>query len=350
MKNSKKMFAGFSALLAVALLSAMSFAQDKGAVRAQIDGLNKAIQEKGGKWVAGETSLSNLSEEELMLRVGLDFQPLKAAPLSKADLKGDVPPSIDWRSNGGNFVSGIRNQAKCGSCWAFSMTAALESYLMRVKHTSDPDLSEQVMLSCSGVGTCKGGQLHGDFLKTTGLPPESDYPYIAQDGNCASAAAGWQDRAKDNRVVSVASIGYSLPFMPVNIDDIKAALVKFGPLPTAYFVYEDFKNYKSGVYSYTTGKKLGGHAVLLVGYNDAEQYFIVKNSWGTNWGEDGFFKIAYSQSSNEVKFGMMTIALRDVPEDSETKSPLEQKISNSMFNPNTERLDSAVSLKQLSAF
>ncbi|MFA6584809.1 MAG: C1 family peptidase, partial [Elusimicrobiaceae bacterium] len=66
--------------------------------------------------------------------------------------------------------------------------------------------------------------------------------------------------------------------------------------------------YKSGVYSYTSGKKLGGHAILLVGYSDSGQFFIVKNSWGEDWGEKGYFKIAYSQMTNLVMFGLSTIA------------------------------------------
>ena len=68
-------------------------------------------------------------------------------------------------------------------------------------------------------------------------------------------------------------------------------------------VYEDFRHYKSGIYSRVSGKYLGGHAVLLVGYNDDEEYFMVKNSWGPDWGEDGYFRIAYSEMRSRVFFG-----------------------------------------------
>jgi C1A family cysteine protease len=71
---------------------------------------------------------------------------------------------------------------------------------------------------------------------------------------------------------------------------------------------DDFKYYRSGVYSFTQGKSLGGHAVLLVGYNDDGRYFIVKNSWGPDWGEGGFFRIAYSEMTDAVHFGQNTIA------------------------------------------
>jgi C1A family cysteine protease len=72
-------------------------------------------------------------------------------------------------------------------------------------------------------------------------------------------------------------------------------------------VYADFFSYVSGVYSYTKGTYQGGHAVLIVGYDHTYQYFIVKNSWGDDWGEAGYFKIAYSQLTNVVKFGQYTI-------------------------------------------
>ena len=81
-------------------------------------------------------------------------------------------------------------------------------------------------------------------------------------------------------------------------------------------VYEDLMHYKSGIYSHVTGEKLGGHAVLLIGYNDTEEYFIVKNSWSTNWGEEGYFKIAYSEVKYPIMFGMSTIAYTNKDGDS----------------------------------
>ena len=103
--------------------------------------------------------------------------------------------------------------------------------------------------------------------------------------------------------------------MSKKLATIKTALIKYGPLPTAMMVYEDFMHYKTGVYSYTTGKKLGGHAILLVGYNDDGQYFILKNSWDTGWGENGFFRIAYSEMNSVVSLGLSTIAYRESKEE-----------------------------------
>ena len=180
------------------------------------------------------------------------------------------------------------------------MTQALESYVkITRKIAGDVSLSEQALLSCGGNGSCDGGVLNADFLEKTGLPPASDFPYTATNGKCGDASPGWRDRAY--------KIGawYSVK---QDLTSIKVALTTYGPLPTAFFVYEDFMYYKSGVYSYVMGKPLGGHAVLIVGYDDDGRYFIVKNSWGPNWGEGGYFRIAYSEMDDAVSFGDSTIA------------------------------------------
>ena len=92
------------------------------------------------------------------------------------------------------------------------------------------------------------------------------------------------------------------------VDLLKNALYNYGPLSTIFAVYNDFFSYTGGVYHYVTGGLAGYHAVLLVGYDDPGQYFIVKNSWGTWWGEAGYFKIAYSELDSVVGFGDYTIA------------------------------------------
>jgi len=268
-----------------------------------IKNLQQEINKKGAKWIAGETSLSNLSDEEKMIMVGLNFQPLDAPQITDLEVE-ELPKTFDWRNyNGKNYVTPIRNQGKCGSCWAFAMTAGLESYILINKNVpgTDLDLSEQILLSCSGIGSCNGGFLSPSFLKKTGLPEESFYPYTATDGKCSDAKPGWQNNTY--KIVSYGSISQDL-------NKIKAALVKYGPLPTAMMVYEDFMHYKEGIYSYVSGKRLGGHAVFLVGYNDEEKYFIVKNSWGEKWGEKGYFKIAYSEIDSVVNFGLSTVAYK----------------------------------------
>jgi len=280
-------------LLSGSLCCGSASAAVKEATKAEILDLQDNIAAAGAGWVAGETEVSDAENAEL---TGLSLSPVKGPLAPEVSEKG-LPPAFDWRSAGGNFVTPARSQKKCGSCWAFAMTGALESYVLRNGNTpgADVDLSEQVMLSCSGAGSCKGGALYPSYLKSTGLPPEAAYPYAAVNGSCSAAAAGWQSLVYKIADWGVVAGGSSAR--------LKAALVKYGPLTTSMLVYEDFKHYKSGVYSRVSGKYAGGHAVLLVGYNDAEEYFIVKNSWGPAWGEEGFFRIAYSEMRSRVFFG-----------------------------------------------
>ena len=290
----------FLAVLALCFSAGAVSAEQRAEVRARVEGVQEAIRAGGARWVAGETALSGLSGEEWHNLAGLNFEPMEGTMAPEISVKG-LPSSIDWRSANGNFVTPPKQQKKCGSCWAFAMTGALESYVLRTQHRpgQDLDLSEQVMLSCSGVGGCGGGVLFPRYLEKTGLPPESAYPYAAVKTSCSDAAPGWEDSA-----YKIENWG----FVWDSVSKIKAALVQYGPLPTSMRVYEDLMHYKSGVYSYTSGKGLGGHAVLLVGYDDAEQCFIVKNSWGTDWGEGGFFRIDYSELRSRVLFGLVTVA------------------------------------------
>ena len=141
-----------------------------------------------------------------------------------------------------------------------------------------------------------------DYIRDTGLPLETCYPYTATDGSCGSACGTYQTATY--RIAGWAYVATTSP----TVSAIRDALVSYGPLVTTMDVYDDFFSYSSGVYTHTTGGYAGGHAVLIVGYSDAGQYFIVKNSWGANWGESGYFKIAYSEISSVVEFGYYTIA------------------------------------------
>jgi len=301
MKKNKGLLVVAAAFLALAAAPAFSQQSLTGSVKDQIKTVQDAIKAKGAKWTAGETNVSGTREDWKYL-VGLNFEPVNAPPIEMVTAAA-LPPALDWRDSGGSYVTAPRNQKKCGSCWAFAMTGGLESYTLLKRHTPDTDidLSEQVLISCSGIGSCQGGRLSAGYLQTTGLPLESAYPYTGTDGSCDAAAAGWQDGAY--KIGAWGSVKQ-------DVTAIKTALVKYGPLPTAMMVYEDFMHYKNGIYSYTTGKKLGGHAILIVGYNDDDQCFIVKNSWDKGWGEGGFFRIAYSELTSDVTFGMSTIAYR----------------------------------------
>jgi len=214
-----------------------------------------------------------------------------------------LPPTWDWRDvDGEDWTTPIKNQLQdiCGSCWAFGALAGLESYVKIWADDSalDVDLSEQYMLSCS-PGDCNGWYWSQtlSWIKKNGAIPESCLPYEADDTiPCDDKCPEWRD--------SLAGIdGYHK--VSYNISVIQSALVQYGPLPCTMEVYGDFyPNYNGGVYEYTEGGFVFGHCITIVGYDDTwggedEGYWICKNSWGTDWGEDGWFRIAYGECKIE---------------------------------------------------
>ncbi|MDE2512030.1 MAG: C1 family peptidase [Elusimicrobia bacterium] len=308
-----------AALIVLSLAAAATAGRAQDLCEGKSAELQKAIAAHGAKWVV------RLPGAEPTM-TGLELAPIEAPflPLTEA-AAAVLPKRFDWREH--HAVSGVRDQGACGSCWAFSMTQALESQVMIAnKSSEDPKLSEQVMISCSGVGSCNGGKMNAAFLQNVGLPPESDYPYTAADGSCGDAKSGWRQRAR--------KIGswYSVPH---NLAAIKSALVAHGPLPITLDLRQDMKYYQSGVYTYIKGDEWGcggkdsagrdnddwgWHAVLLVGFDDAGQYFIVKNSWSPRWGENGYFRIAYSDMFTKAFFGNEALAFVTTPAESEGAS------------------------------
>ncbi len=276
----------------------------------ELDDVRAAIKEKGAKWIAGETSVSKLPAEQRKLRLGLTKHEITGTErsVSSEALLLELPSSLDWRHHpdSNSYVTPVRDQGNCGSCWAFAATGALESnILIRNNQTNiDLDLAEQILVSCSRAGSCNGGYIDraSDFIRDTGLPVEPCYPYTATNGNCRKACTDW--RLNTDWIDSWLYVATTSP----SVGAIKNALYAYGPLVTTMDVYTDFFYYKGGIYRYAEGTYQGGHAILIIGYDDINQYFIVKNSWGTSWGEEGFFNIAYSELSSVVGFGYWTIA------------------------------------------
>ncbi len=259
-------------------------------VEEEIQRINREIKENNLKWKAGITSMSLLLPEERRERLGA-LVPLYPENEKVVKLEGKVtaPEQIDWRNlNGNNWLTSVKSQGGCGSCWAFSVIGVVESIykIERNNPTVQPNLSEQDLVSCSDAGTCNGGypSKASDFIKREGVVTEECFPYTAKDAPC-KRCSDWQFK-----IAKIVDWGWVTTSTADNNAIINA--IQYGPLSFYMEVYSDFYHYTGGVYEPTPGaKKEGGHAVVLVGYNRNENYWICKNSWGENWGESGYFKI-----------------------------------------------------------
>jgi len=203
-----------------------------------------------------------------------------------------APSNLDWRSNNGNWVSPIKDQGGCGSCWAFSSVAVAESRAkIDLSNASyGIDLSEQDVVSCnSGGGDCDGGYEVDamNHMKNTGIVKESCFGYTHTNNVCSNKCSNWQ-----NERMFVTNFN-SLPADP---SSIKQAINDYGPVTVYMYADADFSSYSSGIYNHNSVTWTGGyHSVAIVGYNDTGSYWTCKNSWGS-WGESGYFRINYSQN------------------------------------------------------
>ncbi len=236
-------------------------------------------------WEAGETSVSLLSAEERANLIGLTVPAGYVVPPESKDLDPDPfngRASYDWRDHNG--VTAVKDQANCGSCWAFATTGMVESAIL-IYDGLNRDLSEQQLVSCNNEGYgCDGGWFLPQHYMNPGGILETCMPYQASDSVPCSEA-------------SCDKVAFIDGYDEINdsVTSIKNALVD-GPVAVAFYVYDDLYYYSGGCYSHGSASGVN-HGVVIVGYDDAEcsgdGAWIVKNSWGTDFGENGFFKIKY---------------------------------------------------------
>ena len=197
-----------------------------------------------------------------------------------------APENFNWVDEGA--LGDIKDQKSCGSCWAFSTIGNLEG-LYHIKYSEDLRFSEQQLVDCDTYDSeCNGGLMERTFQwleKNNGLGLESEYPYIGRKQKCSA------DQSKNK--VKVASY---IKLDSEDEEEIKALLIKTGPLAIALNANK-LQTYSSGIMDYTESQcnPAGlNHAVVLVGYGieGEKPFWIVRNSWGKNWGEDGYFRIA----------------------------------------------------------
>ncbi|OIV97174.1 hypothetical protein TanjilG_28925 [Lupinus angustifolius] len=213
-----------------------------------------------------------------------------------------VPTSIDWRKKGA--VTIIKDQGHCGSCWAFSTVVAVEG-INQIKTNKLVTLSEQVLIDCDNKENrgCEGGLMENAFefiKKKGGITTDRNYPYAAADGTC--------NKSKMNNVV-VSIDGHEK--VPANNEEALLKAVANQPISVAIDAGgTDFQFYSEGVFTGECGTDLN-HGVAIVGYGktlNGTKYWIVRNSWGSEWGEEGYIRMQRGISDKKGLCGIAMLA------------------------------------------
>jgi cathepsin F len=221
------------------------------------------------------------------------------------EINDDVPTNFDWRDHGA--VTPVKDQGECGSCWTFSTTGNIEG-INAIKKGVITQLSESQILDCDNVNEgCYGGWMHQAmiYVKDNGIESEIDYPYVPLQGNCK------HDKSK----VAVRIDGYKFITnnrRPRNEDEIKAILYQNGPLSVAVDA-GSFQFYTGGIFDLECSKILLNHAVLIVGYGETSKgtkFWVIKNSWGSLWGEHGYIRLIRGKGKCGVNTYVVTAVIK----------------------------------------
>ena len=253
---------------------------------------------ENASYQTGITKFSDLTQQEFAKTyLNLNYDAMAVANFNPyvVQVKNAAPDAWDWREKG--YVSPVKDQGSCGSCWAFSTVGNLEGLYYKEKQTM-VTLSEQMLVDCDTYDSgCNGGLMENTFTwlkENGGIMTDTDYPYKGRKGTCQSD----ETKYVDMQITGYTKLGSgSSTWDPVDEDEIKEFLYETGPLAVALNA-NPLQTYSSGILDKTSSQcPTSGmnHAVTMVGYghDDSEDkdYWIVKNSWGKNWGEDGYFRI-----------------------------------------------------------
>lgn len=261
-----------------------------------------------GKWRENDVFISNINSQNLTyvlahnqfsgmntddfreyLKLSKTIDSITLPKIIANDVITDLPSSINWQDTGA--VTPVKDQGQCGSCWSFSSTGALEgAYFNKVRELVS--FSEQQLVDCDTLKNggkdhgCNGGLMDNAFSwinKNGGLCTENSYPYVSgttkTDGTCKKTCSV----VKDSRITGIVDV-------PPSSDEIMMTALAKQPVSIAIEADQRaFQLYKSGVFTGSCGTNLD-HGVLATGYGtmDSNDYYIVKNSWGTSWGVMGY--------------------------------------------------------------
>jgi hypothetical protein len=304
-----------------------------------LEKLQEELAKRGNPWIAGKTSVSHLSwEEKQKLVSGVEW----IEGLSNGDPyvplinkeKKKPPTSLDWRNKDGhNWMTSVKEQGTTNACWAFAWVGAQEARWRIVSNQPNAqiDLSEQFLVSCNpyGIDCIRGGDIKiGEFVKRYGIPDEACFRFLHLtkpqcQRPCDEKCSDWQTRAEPNKVTAWGAAGSGTS--PISASTLKQWLMD-GPVAGAIYATndlkgnpirrEDFFYYKGGVYTPIMGRPINAdHAVIFCGWT-SQGYWIFKNSWGTDWGDNGY---GIEDNSNWQEIPYWAAWMNPIPGD--TSSP-----------------------------
>ena len=254
-------------------------------IKAELESMRAEIMANGYSFTVGMnpaaqydlSQLCSLNTNLTLPTLHMSTAPVDLRPLASP---ADLPPAYT------GYSSSVKNQGSCGSCWAFAAVGLMEAMILKADNV-EVDLSEQQLVSCNPWGWgCNGGLWPNDMLVDPGAMMEACFPYTATDEPCNEscptpyAIQSWGFVTADNVVPSV--------------EEIKQAIYTHGAVQVGVYADRWFQLYESGVFDRCKKRvNYTNHAVILCGWDDAKGAWLLKNSWGPGWGENGFMWITY---------------------------------------------------------
>ena len=260
-----------------------------------------SVNSLGKSYKLGHNQFSGMNSTEYSEILSNQFVFKSPAETNYMYLRKSAPPTeVDWVSAGA--VTPVKDQGQCGSCWSFSTTGALEGAYF-VKHGSLVSFSEEQLVDCDNWKHgghdhgCNGGLMDNAFKWINGnggLCSEFDYPYVSQNGPTKEECQTECQLVKGSQVMDFVDV-------PPSSDEEMMNAVALNPVSIAIEADQrEFQLYSSGVFVGECGTNLD-HGVLTVGYGteNGEDYYLVKNSWSSSWGENGYIKLGRGPQYND---------------------------------------------------